>query len=72
MANKVSSLKSPAEIETRKRGSVNYKPNAEVPSKTEDVLTTKAEPKATLGSVTKRETKVHRKRVLRSKVQRAK
>jgi hypothetical protein len=72
MANKISSFKRSAEIETKKRGSVNYKPNAEVPSERADVLTTKTEPKTTLGSVTKRETKVHRKRVLRSKVQKAK
>jgi hypothetical protein len=72
MANKISSFKRSAETETRKRGSVNYKPNAEVPCERADVLTTKAEPKMTLGTVTKRETKVHRKRVLRNKVQKAK
>ena len=62
-------------METRKRGS-NYmfrrlQTKAEIPSQTADVPT-KASPKVTLGSVTKRETKVHRKKVLRNKVQKAK
>ena len=65
------------ETKTRKRGSVNHtfrrlQTNAAVPCERADVLTTKAEPKMTLGTVTKRETKVHRKRVLRNKVQKAK
>lgn len=64
-------------METRKRGS-NHMPRrlqtkVEIPSRTADVpATTKASPKVTLGSVTKRETKDHRKKVLRNKVQKAK
>jgi hypothetical protein len=65
-------------METRKRGSVNHtfrrlsQTDAEVPSQAADVPTTKAVPQMTLGRVTKRETKDHRKRVLRNKVQKAK
>jgi hypothetical protein len=66
----------PTEMETRKRGSVNHtfrtlQTKAEVPSQTAEVPATKAAPK-TLGKITKQETKVHRKRVLRNKVQKAK
>jgi hypothetical protein len=59
-------------MEARKRGSVNYAvttPN--VGPETADVLAQKTEP-MTLGRITKRETKVHRKRALRNKVQKAK
>jgi hypothetical protein len=42
-------------------------PTVEVPA-----TTTKTSPKTTLGAITKRETKDHRKRVLRKKIQKAK
>jgi hypothetical protein len=65
------------ETKTRKRGSANHtfrrlQTNAEVPCERADVPATKDAPQITLGSVTKRETNVHRKKMLRKKVQKAK
>jgi hypothetical protein len=59
------------EMESRKRGAVrNAVATPHVPE-TADVVTETPEP-MTLGKLTKRETKVHRKRALRNKVQKAK
>ena len=69
-------MKAEMETKTRRRGINPFRrlsqTNAEVPSQAADVLTAEPEPKMTLGSVTKREAKDHRKRVLRNKVQKAK
>jgi hypothetical protein len=66
------SAKEKPAMEIRKRGAVHYfVTTPEVPSEAADVVTEKTEP-MTLGRMTKQETKVHRKRALRNKVQKAK
>jgi hypothetical protein len=58
-------------MEVRKRGAVRYEVATPHVPETADVVTETPEP-MTLGKLTKRETKVHRKRALRNKVQKAK
>jgi len=67
-----SATKEKQEMEIRKRGSVNYAVTTpHVPSDTADVLAKKIEP-MTLGRITEREKKAHRKRALRNKSLKAK